>query len=194
MSFATVRSVLVVLAAGVVGIGMWVSVRAETPEGPFLSCSEAPKEAVLTLPDTNVSQWAQVACSKYGHVIVPADGYVWSLYGGFAPIAFTAQGMKQNTEPKEVRHSVHFSSITVDVLDENAAKKIAASSSWNEEVPRVAPKVWHVNATSNTGHVEDFFFLRYPDRLSGAMQCPKEMPCIAPLTLMPFFIYDARRK
>jgi hypothetical protein len=196
MTWSTFRSIALTGLLGLAGVGAWSSAtqKAPEPEGPFISCKGSPHQAILAIPSKVVSAWAQVACSKYGHVIVPAEGYLWSLYGGFAPIVFSAQEMSATKPPKEVGNTVYFLSINVERLSPEKAKALATEASWDKEAPKTVPSAYFVTATSSTGLSHRFWLLQYSDHISGAMPCPKEMQCDKADELMPFFIYDSKTK
>jgi len=167
---------------------------AEENENPFISCEGSSKDAVLSISNKEMKKWAQVVCSKYGHIVVPADGYLWSFYGGFAPIVLTAQKFQKDQQPKEVGHSVYFTKIDAIELKEQEAIEISEQSTFGDIYPSgQQPKVFMLSTLSNTNNDQKIYFLLQQNRLSGAMPYPEWMENITERKLMPFFIYDAKK-
>ncbi len=77
-------------------------------DGFLINCEGTPKEAVTELP-APLNKWASLACTKYGHVIGPAEKWLWTVPGGFSPIFVPSQMVKTN--PKKVGNSSYFTQI-----------------------------------------------------------------------------------
>ncbi len=165
-----------------------------SPGYQLLDCEDAPKEAVTTVDHERVGEWVKIVCTKYGHVIVPADGYLWSYYGGFAPIAFFAQGTGKDGSLEEVRHSAYYQKLLIKELGEEKSKRIAIAASFNSQIEGEVPVVYAIRGITHTDDKHTFFIQRFSNRLRGAIRCHKPFECDNELQLMPFFVYKADKK
>ncbi len=88
-------------------------------EGIEISCDTSPKEAKLSIPKP-ANKLVHIICSKYGHLIHPVKGWLWTRPGGFSPVFFPSQWAKTN--PTEVNNNSYFKSITVHELNTDKSK------------------------------------------------------------------------
>ena len=65
---------------------------------PADDCAGSPAEAVTKLP-APLSNWGQVMCTPYGHIITNLDGWVWTQPGAYAPVMIPTQMLRKNPEP-----------------------------------------------------------------------------------------------
>ena len=163
-------------------------------DNPFISCEGTPEEAEFLISEPQIKKWAQVVCSKYGHAIVPTEGYVWSYYGGLAPIALMAQKIGKEKAPEEVGNSVYFVEIEARKLNSKDAKEISKKASFGDSYPpEPEPDVYLLSSTSSTKVTQKIYFLLYEDRLSGAIPYPNWIDNYDGRELIPFFIFDGRK-
>ena len=126
-----------------------------------LDCKDAPPAAVTKIEHKKVSNWAQVVCTKLGHVLVPQNNYIWSYYGGFAPLAFFAQGVGKNGKLQEVGHSAYFAKIKIKELNKEKSKKVAIAASFNKQLEGEIPKVYAIQAIAYNGEKHTFFIQEF---------------------------------
>jgi len=166
---------------------------ASEKESPIIDCAGTAKEAQLSIPNQDVSKWAKVVCTRYGHIIAPADGFAWTTYMTLVPIVLPAQKIENNKNPKEIGNSAFFTSITAKKLNKEEAKSVAAKAAIGDPYPQEPlPDIYLLSATSNTNEHQKIYFLQHQGRLSGAIPYPDWMENENKRELMPFFIYDGR--
>ncbi|HUS24350.1 MAG TPA: hypothetical protein VM369_05330, partial [Candidatus Binatia bacterium] len=73
----------------------WLGTAQAQPSG---DCAGSPAEAVTKLP-APLSDWGQVMCTPYGHIITNRQGWIWTQPGSYAPVMIPAQMVRQNPEP-----------------------------------------------------------------------------------------------
>ncbi|MEW5889575.1 MAG: hypothetical protein AB1768_11125 [Pseudomonadota bacterium] len=76
-------------------------------------CQGAPREAVLAVP-APADKLVRVACTKWGHMLAPAAGWLWTKPGGISPVFFPAQMVQSS--PGDSGHRDHFREIRVREL------------------------------------------------------------------------------
>lgn len=132
---------------------LWCSgVRAE---GIEISCDTSPKEAKLSIP-APASRLVHIVCSKYGHLIHPVKGWLWTRPGGFSPVFFPSQWAKTN--PAEVNNNSYFKSITVHELNTDKSKnKWAVVGSMFDDEEQTDLKALEIIAVNNNDNVHTIY-------------------------------------
>lgn len=78
-----------------------------------MDCRQAPAGAVIEVPRP-AAAFARVFCTRYGHVLGPADGWVWTFPGSYAPVFLPAQMVR--SDPLPVGHERHFTALRAEPL------------------------------------------------------------------------------
>lgn len=132
-----------------------VSVSSAYSEGIEISCDTSPKEAKLSIP-VPANKLVHVVCSKYGHLIHPVKGWLWTRPGGFSPVFFPSQWVKTN--PEEVNNSSYFKNIAVHELSKDKAE-----STWSviggmfDEVDQPDLKALKIIAVNNNDNTHTIY-------------------------------------
>ena len=115
---------------------------------PGGDCEGTPSDAVTSLPGL-LGDWAQIVCSPYGHVIAPADGWIWTQPGTFAPVFIPSQMVR--SDPKESGNEFYFSEIefTEATDDERLLGHLAINSGLDE--PEEEGKVYRLSVSNQDG-------------------------------------------
>ncbi len=90
-----------------------------------ISCTDSAPEAILELPSP-IDRFAQVTCTNYGHVLTSKPNWLWTRPGGYSPVFFPAQMVRD--APKPVGGQFYFKRVTVTPLTpekREAALKVA---------------------------------------------------------------------
>ena len=130
---------------------VFISISSAYAEGMEISCDTSPKEAKLSIPEP-ANKLVHVICSKYGHLIHPVKGWLWTRPGGFTPVFFPSQWAKSN--PDEVNNNTYFKKIEVHELNKDKAEgkwSIVGNMFDKEELPDLkALEIIAVNNNDNT--------------------------------------------
>lgn len=144
----TVRGLCV---TGLFCLAMSATVRSQDIEVP---CAGSPREAVLKVP-APADRFVHVICTKYGHLLHPVKGWFWTRPGGFSPVFYPAQMVREN--PEETGHTNFFSSIRVASLSGEAAaeKWTVLVGLFRDEAP--PQKALEVIAENNHGGIHKIY-------------------------------------
>lgn len=95
----------------------------DMPAALNMPCTSAPMSSIKEVPAA-LRRFAKVVCSKFGHFIVPANGWVWKQPAAPAFFRVAAQGDKAAFDA--VGHKAHFTNISAKKLASHEAKKARA--------------------------------------------------------------------
>jgi hypothetical protein len=138
----------------------------------LIPCQDAPKEAVLSLPDP-ISSWGTVHCTIYGHLIAARDGYIWSFPGALAPVHLPAQMVR--SDPKEVGNTVYFVNVSVETLSPAESEKINDEFTKGLSVRRdTAEHVYRLTAKNNSGGQHIAYFLVFSNSNVWGLWCNEQ--------------------
>ena len=160
------------------------------PTAPFesieITCSGAPTAAKTELP-RDLEKWARLSCTKYGHVIRAASGWVWHAPRSNQFVRLWSQ--RAEPEFAEVGHSSYFTSIEFHKLSqpeaEEANKALATSLGAK---PQLVSDAYVLAVTDNQGRVQTVNFVRSEAnvRLGSFWGWSCSVPCTAPVVFMGF--------
>jgi hypothetical protein len=179
------NSMLVRCSAGAALVTVAVAVQASAGVRTW-RCAPPPNGAVSQIPSGPVAEWAKVICSEHGYAIVPNNSYMWSLYGGLAPVIFPAE--RADASNAAQRDTPYFKAIRVQVLQPPERDRIAQAAALDDQAPSPMPIVYRLQAVSNKGTETVIYFLQFPNRIEGATPCAAPMDCKRIGELLPFFI------
>lgn len=106
-----------------------------------ISCDDVTAQAVMNIPKP-ANNFLRVICTRFGNVLTPAAGWLWTSPGAYKPKFFPAQMVQRN--PKETGNTVFFTSIKVNTLDREASQdkwSFLAGMFPPEESPKTALEV-----------------------------------------------------
>ena len=122
-----------------------------------ISCEGSPDSAVTSLPKP-LSAWGQVVCTKYGHVIVPRKGWIWTQPGAFAPVVIPAQMVKVN--PKDVGNSVYFSKIEMGPVSAAEARvPLGFMKGFDQSSSPASQTIYRLAVTNSDGQSQTIYFV-----------------------------------
>ncbi|WP_447527574.1 hypothetical protein [Vreelandella sp. TE19] len=78
---------------------------AATPQG---DCTGTPDTAVIELPEP-LSEWGEIVCTPYGHIISNREGWIWSEPAAYSPVFIPSQMVQ--TQPEPIGGASHFTKI-----------------------------------------------------------------------------------
>ena len=182
------------LAAVLLSAMLQMFPRVHAGDGPdplFGSCNTSPDEAVLEIADEAVARYARVACTVFGHIVMPTDRYFWSFYGGIAPVVLTAQDDGPDAELTAVFNDVYFTSIDARELKGDEAKTAFEGARFGEHFPAgVMPTVYAISTESNTGVAKKLYLYIHEGQIDGAIPYPEWFDRIDDRPLLPIFVLD----
>ncbi|MEM9605611.1 MAG: hypothetical protein AAGA11_22320 [Pseudomonadota bacterium] len=157
----------------------------------FGSCESSPEEAVLTLGDETVAHFARVACTVFGHIVMPTERYFWSFYGGVAPVVLTAQDDGPDAELTAVFNDVYFTAIDAGELSGDAARRAFEGARFGDHFGAdVQPTVYAIRTESNTGVSKTLYLYTHGEQIAGAIPYPEWFERIDDRPLLPIFVLD----
>ena len=126
----------------------------QTFESIVIGCKDAPDKSVTQLA-APMSNWGRVNCTKFGHVIMAAEGWVWHSPMADQAVRLWAQSSAE--EFSEVGHSAYFKSIQFEELAGDAAKSanetLAAALGASAQPISHAYRLTAVNSSNETESV-----------------------------------------
>ncbi len=137
---------------------------------PSGDCSGASESAVVELP-TPLSNWGQLICTPYGHIITNKEGWVWSNPGSYSPVMIPSQMVRSNPEP--LGNKSYFTKIEMVALTGNEAEVSRKIFEAGFDVSETKPKVYSLKVASISGKKLGFQFFDYGNSQWG-MWCNKE--------------------
>ncbi|MEM6985760.1 MAG: hypothetical protein AAF499_04395 [Pseudomonadota bacterium] len=157
----------------------------------FGSCESSPDEAVLEIADDTVAQYARVACTVFGHIVMPTERYFWSFYGDVAPVVLTAQNDGPDAELQAVFNEVYFTSIESGALSGDDAKTAFEGARFGDHFPAgVVPTVYVIKTESNTGVSKTLYLYTHEAQIAGAIPYPEWFERFDDRPLLPIFVLD----
>lgn len=151
-----------------------------------IACSGAPATAKTELP-VELEKWAKLSCTKYGHVIRAASGWVWHAPRSNQFVRLWSQ--RAEPEFAEVGHSSHFTSIEFRKLSQSEAEEanqtLAASLGAK---PQAVADAYLLTATDSANRVQTIHFVRSEAnvRIGNLWGWSCSLPCSAPTIFMAF--------
>lgn len=101
-------------------VGVWVggawlmgASMAVAADALYIDCGSSPEEAVLAVP-APASQFARIACTRFGHILKPATGWQWRVPGQSGSRFFPAQ--RTYSLPQTTGNQMFFRSVDVREL------------------------------------------------------------------------------
>ncbi len=163
----------------------------DEPDQLFGPCEGSPDTAVTQIEDADVAVFARVACTAFGHVVMPTDRYIWSFYGEFAPVVLSAQDDGPDAEFAEVHNDVYFTEIEAGELIGEAAQAAFDGARFGEHFPAgVLPRVFAIKTVSNTGVERALYIYQHGTQIDGAIPYPEWFERGDGRPLLPIFVYD----
>lgn len=117
-----ITSTVLVAAALSTGASAFAQGR-EPLESIEIACSSAPAEAKIELPP-KLSEWAVLSCTRFGHVVRAAPGWVWHNPRTNEFVRVWSQPSAANLEA--TGHADHFTSIEFKELTQSEAEEANA--------------------------------------------------------------------
>ena len=132
-------------------------------------CAGSPQRAVmkLTFP---LNKWAQVLCTKYGHVLASHDGWVWILPSA-GPVLVPSQ--LSMGDPKEVGNTFYFTKIEVTQIKGEEFNEAYGTLMKNLDKNEVKPDGYRVEISTSAGDSLKLDFFDY-DTYAWGMDCSGE--------------------
>jgi hypothetical protein len=156
----------------------------ESFDSIITSCEGAPLGAVTLLPP-KLSEWATLSCTRFGHVVRAAKGWVWHNPRANAFVRVWAQPSGGNLS--ESGHAHHFKSIDFDQLtpEEAVAANEALAAALGAKAQPVA-QAYRLTLVDAQGRVQTVNFVRTEAnvRLGNFWGMVCEMPCKTPEVFM----------
>jgi hypothetical protein len=111
-------------------------------------CSGTPDDAVMELPRP-LDMWGGIVCTPYGHIVAPAEGWIWSNPGALSPVMIPSQMVRSN--PKTVGNEIYFSDISIVQLSGTEAEASIAAFLEGFDQSDPVPQVLEATFVSSTG-------------------------------------------
>jgi len=129
-------------------------------------CAGSPDAAVMKLPFP-LNKWAQVECTKYGHVLASQDSWIWIL-----PTAGPVLVPSQVTmgEPREVGSDAYFTKIAITPVRGDEFKETYGTLTSDLDKDEVKPDGYRVDITTSGGESLKIYFFDY-DTYAWGMDC-----------------------
>src|SRR5687768_10284420 len=80
----------------------------EIPAEIALRCADAPADAVTQAPE-EIASFLRIGCTKLGHFIYPAKGWIWKQPD--APVFFRINAQGERRSFRELRHQAYFTAV-----------------------------------------------------------------------------------
>lgn len=134
--------------------GWWVSIALLLPlpvsaQDITISCDGSPEQAVLAMP-APADRFLQIVCTRYGHIVNPVPGWLWTVPGTMIPQFYPAQMV--TSDPQTVGNTVYFNEVAVRPLSgEPAARKWSLLAELFDAADDAPSKVLEIVATSSMG-------------------------------------------
>lgn len=158
----------------------------QTFESILIGCEDAPDHSVTEL-SAPISDWGRVSCTKYGHVIMSAEGWVWHSPIADQIVRFWAQSSAGVFS--EVGHRAYFKSIELEELTgeaaESANETLAATLGASAQPISHA---YHLTAVNSSNESESVFFVQPTSskELGNLWGYTCNAECTNPLVFMVF--------
>lgn len=151
-----------------------------------ISCSSAPSEAKTALPP-KLSEWAVVRCTKFGHVVTAAAGWVWHIPRTKDYIRVWSQPDRGNLE--STGHADHFKLLEFKQLSApEAAEANAALAEQLGAKPQTVADAYVLLLKDARGRAQAIHFVRTEAniRIGNVWGWVCEYPCVKPQVFMAF--------
>lgn len=136
---------------------------------PVGNCKGTPSSAVTLLPKP-LSNWGQIACTPYGHIITNKKGWVWSNPGSYSPVMIPSQMVRNN--PELLANKSYFTQVEMsEVLGKEAEAAISLLEKGFDKT-ETKPKVYRLRVVSISGKSLNLKFFDYGNSKWG-MWCNK---------------------
>jgi hypothetical protein len=137
-----------------------------------IPCRGSPDAAVLSVPGP-ADLFVHVICTRFGHIIHPVQGWLWTTPGAVRPHFFPAQMVR--AAPKPVGNEIYFQSIEVNKLDqETTSEKWSIFEGMFDEDDRPLTKALEIVATNDTGGTHTIYIFPNKFGYSCSPTCKEE--------------------
>jgi len=113
----------------------------------------APEDAVFSIPEP-INKWAQVTCSKYGHLVTYTQNFGWFSHKTKKLRSFGSQ--LASGEPQTGSHQYYFTNIEIEKYSKEIGKVVSDIympeiyfSFFGMDIPQEIPEVFIVYFTNN---------------------------------------------
>lgn len=150
------------------------------------SCADAPREAKTVLPK-QLADWATLSCSRFGHVIRAAPGWVWHAPQTNEFVRVWAQPSQGNLEP--TGHADHFTKLEFQQLTPREAQEagdVLAKSLGAKPQPVVDAFVLLLSDARGQAQAVHFVRTEANIRIGNLWGWACSYPCQKPIIFMGF--------
>lgn len=124
-----------------------------------IACDRATKAEILRTENSTLKELGRVSCTKYGQIIEPVDGSVWTYYFGFSPFVLAAQELPLAGAPADVGNTIYFTDIEVRELTPKEARVVRARGPQGDSYPESPAKsLVMIRAITNLGVTREIYF------------------------------------
>jgi hypothetical protein len=151
-----------------------------------MPCSSAPSDARTELPP-KLAEWAIVSCTKFGHVVRAAPGWVWHVPRTRDYVRVWSQPEGGSLEP--TGHGDHFKFLEFKQLSAPEAEEAnAALAAQLGAKPQVVADAYVLLLRDARGRAQAIHFVRTEAnvRLGNLWGWACEYPCVKPQVFMAF--------
>lgn len=178
------------LVASVAALLAIQSALAQSSSEPFesieMSCSSAPLEAKTELPP-KLAEWAVVSCTRFGHVLRAAPGWVWHIPRTREFVRVWSQPSSGDLEP--TGHADHFKSLEFSQLSVREAEEAnAALAAQLGAEPQTVADAYVLLLRDARGGTQAVHFVRTEAniKLGNFWGWACGFPCVKPQVFMAF--------
>lgn len=144
----------------------------------ILPCTGAPPDAVLSIP-APADRWAQLICTRYGHMAVAAQDVHWTFYGSDQALFLPAQDAKETVV--ELGHQAYFVAIDAWRTDFEESSRIRDQyAKFFEPLADASePAVFKLRLTNQDGMRHTLYILDWHSHAAGLLcsdECLKYIP------------------
>ncbi len=137
---------------------------------PAGECNGTPGSAITELPQP-LSNWGQILCTPYGHIITNQEGWIWTSPGSYSPVMIPSQMVRAN--PESLGNKSYFTKIEMVYLTGKEAEDSIKLFEEGFDTSETKPKVYSLEVVSISGKKLRFRFYDYGNFQWG-MWCKKE--------------------
>jgi len=167
-------------------VGVASAQKPESFESIVISCASAPSDAKTQLPP-KLAEWATLSCTKFGHVLRAAKGWIWHnprdnsfvrIWSQTSAGELAASGHKSYFRALEFRH---LAGQEADAANALLATELGAQ-------PQTVEDAYALSVTDAQGRVQLINFIRSSAnvRLGTFWGWACESPCSKPVIFMGF--------
>jgi hypothetical protein len=125
---------------------------------PVGDCAGTPVDAVVEL-SAPFTDWAQITCTSYGHVIEARDGWAWSQPGSYAPVFIPSQMVRN--KPEEVGNKSYFTKIVLSKVEGDEFAKAYEAYHGGLDQDKAMPMGYRLDLKSVSGRGLTLYFFDY---------------------------------